>query len=470
MYDLTASVHKGTCSKSNIKHNRREIPAPHTDKNRKPLNEVYRDIPIEQAYHELFDEALEEYNKDKIPCRRIDNYYEHLMDLFSKNEEKVRQAKLQGASYKRLARIRQTTKKPYYELIVSLGNYDSYDGKFRNGGELEDYAIEALREYMYSFEERNPNLYVFGAYMHRDEPGVPHWHINYIAWTDMPVKSGLKKRVSEIGAFEQMGLVNGKKYGTVVFQERERAALKEIAKKHNINIVDGHHGKHYLEKQEYILNRKQIKTNEAVKQINEGARQLIKKQDEFSEFIRNRQDGKAFIEHLELKAENAEYHDMLSSDSQRISEAWSEFQSVSADYFEKYRTKKQALFKELQRARNENRHNQRLINSTLSSIIFSNDLFIIKAVKLFTLLHRYIKGISLDKEVDKLQAANYALKQEAKQILTITNETAESIRQADYERLALQLDNYDNAVQHSLTIINNIQNKTIQNDLETSRP
>ena len=77
-YTLTVSVHKGTCAEAHLNHNRRTIAVPHADKDRLHLDRAYIDMSVEQAYHILFDKALEEYNKTKKPSRRIENYYEHI--------------------------------------------------------------------------------------------------------------------------------------------------------------------------------------------------------------------------------------------------------------------------------------------------------------------------------------------------------------------------------------------------------
>lgn len=48
-------------------------------------------------------------------------------------------------------------------------------------------AIEVLDKYANTFQERNPNLYVFNCVLHLDE-ATPHLHIDYI-----PVAHGYKK-------------------------------------------------------------------------------------------------------------------------------------------------------------------------------------------------------------------------------------------------------------------------------------
>ena len=64
-----------------IEHNRRTYIAENVDPERTHLNIEYCYTPIEQAYHELFDEALAAYNaKQKRKDRCIENYYKKICD------------------------------------------------------------------------------------------------------------------------------------------------------------------------------------------------------------------------------------------------------------------------------------------------------------------------------------------------------------------------------------------------------
>ena len=82
-----------------IEHNRRTYIAENVDPERTHLNIEYCYTPIEQAYHELFDEALAAYNvKQKRKDRCIENYYKKICD--------------------------GDQEKPFYEVIFQIGNKD----------------------------------------------------------------------------------------------------------------------------------------------------------------------------------------------------------------------------------------------------------------------------------------------------------------------------------------------------------
>ena len=64
-----------------VDHNRRTYIAENVDPTRTHLNIEYCYTPIEQVYHEMFDEALAAYNaKQKRKDRRIEHYYEKIRE------------------------------------------------------------------------------------------------------------------------------------------------------------------------------------------------------------------------------------------------------------------------------------------------------------------------------------------------------------------------------------------------------
>ena len=69
-----------------VAHNRRTYFAENVDPTRTHLNVEYCYTPIEEAYHQLFDAALAEFNaKQKRKDRCIENYYEKILDGSRKN-------------------------------------------------------------------------------------------------------------------------------------------------------------------------------------------------------------------------------------------------------------------------------------------------------------------------------------------------------------------------------------------------
>ena len=468
MYNLTCSFHKGTCASSHLGHNNRTIFVPHADPKRKHLNVCYMDMTVEEAYHNLFDEALAEYNKGKKPCRQIKDYYQHIMGQYLKGEAKLQEAISSGASKAEQRRIKSKYPKPYYEVIITVGNCDTYDGIFKCGQDKEQLVVDVLNEYMSDFQKRNPHLFVFSAHLHRDEVGngttskggVPHIHLCYIPWTDLEGR-GLPVRISENGAFRQQGLTSGKlgDMGTIRFQEQEREVIRKIAKEYDINIVDGRHSKKHLSKEEYILYQEQKKSKASAELVEQEAGELLQHQDEFINFVQNSNSAVAYLEHIEnseLRKTVSEYEKIKQRSEKVLSETWSEFNSATFDYFEQYRRKKKILFEEIQRTREDANHSRKRLKDILNNIAYSNDFFIIKMFKLVFTLFIAIETKSLEQDVQDLQKKNQEIKSQAKQIIADGQIIGDKLRNKDLDMIEQVLTEYENQLEKSLQSINDI--------------
>lgn len=191
--------------KGSVAHNSRQFKASNVDPERTSLNRRYCNRNIKKVYEELFGEALEKYNaKQTRSDRKIKNYY-----------EKIRTSKQE---------------KPFTELVMQIGNHEDTNAQSEFGAK----AAEILDEYMKGFQERNPHLRVFSAYLHMDE-STPHLHIDFVPFTTGS-KRGLETRVSLKSALAQQGITGGTKYETEwsVFTRREKEQLAEIMERHGI--------------------------------------------------------------------------------------------------------------------------------------------------------------------------------------------------------------------------------------------
>lgn len=471
-YTLTVSVHKGTCAEAHINHNRRTIFVPHADKNRLYLDRAYIDMDVEQAYHILFDKALEEYNKGKKPSRRIANYYEHIKAQYEKGEQAIQQARSRGASRKELAKLKAKRPTLFSEIIVTLGSCDAYDGLFACGGNKEAITVGILDEYMATFKERNPHLFVFSAHLHLSEQ-TPHIHIDYIPWTDLDGR-GLPVRVSENGAFVQQGLTSGKRgdIGTIAFQEQERNALSEIAQKRGISIAENKHTKKHLSKEEYILQREQEKAKRDHTLINNQAEELILYQDELVNFLRSKDIEDSFVHHIEnisLKQDVAELEAMKERNKKVIASAWQDYNDYTASFFDLYRENKKMIWEEIQRARKTSYINTKRLEDLIFDITEGSDFFIIKLFKLVAALFVAIDNIQYEKEVERLQEANRVLKQQAKEIMSQSSDVSAVLRSKELDDIERALSNYEVALEKAKMFVDDITkcaNLTTNHDTE----
>ena len=196
-------------------------------------NAILVDEPIRHAYDRIFGDALNEYNnKQKRKDRKIDNYYNQI--LKSKNGEK-----------------------PFYEDVLQWGKKED----FSSNPDLRAVAKECLITYIEgsredgipSFEERNPNLELIGAYIHMDEAS-PHMHFDYIPVAtgykqgllkrnglDRAMKSIIKMRTGE-DYKPRKGLIDLKgkctDNATRQWKDMERAIFKKICLKHNLVVEE----------------------------------------------------------------------------------------------------------------------------------------------------------------------------------------------------------------------------------------
>lgn len=200
-------------------HNRRayqenEWPE-HVDQSRTRENVVIRDENLPDAYNRIFGKSINDYNaKQKRDDRKIPDYLDKIRK--SKNGEK-----------------------PFYEDILQWGKRDD----FIADPSLREKAKSALIEYAETFQKRNPNLQLIGAYIHMDEAS-PHLHFDYIPVASgysrgMQLRNSLDKALKQQGISpQQMDKAEGRKNNrTMAWKARERAAFAEICRERGL-VVD----------------------------------------------------------------------------------------------------------------------------------------------------------------------------------------------------------------------------------------
>lgn len=257
----TISFHNGTSWSRghNIRDERYTSKQEHIDKLLSEQNVIIRDVPVRQAYEEIFGQSVQEYNNRQTrKDRRIDCYYDKI-----KHDKR---------------------KHPVYECIVQIGDKDDTG----NSAELEKKALIKFAE---EWEQRNPNLYLIGAYIHADEPnGTVHLHCDYIPVAEC--SRGMKIQNSYDKALQQQGFKSKNIHQTaqIAWQEREREALTAICRDF---FIDAQHsqgigkGRKYLTPQEY-----RIAKNKQQEKINEELQPL---KDELSEYKQLDVSEKAFV-------------------------------------------------------------------------------------------------------------------------------------------------------------------------------
>lgn len=169
----------------------------------KGIHETWIDEKPRQAYERLFGQSVADYNKkQKRTDRKITNYYADI--------------------------CKDAKKHPVYEMIVSIGN--------RDNAVDEQIGKQILREFVDSWNDRNSNLELIGAYYHADEEGVPHVHCDYVPVAHgytrgMETQTGLVKALGEMG-FEKQG----KATAQILWEHRENDTLETLCKARGLII------------------------------------------------------------------------------------------------------------------------------------------------------------------------------------------------------------------------------------------
>ena len=190
-------------------------------------NVICRNIPIQDAYEQLFGKALSEYNQRQIdvnhPERQIKNYYDHIS--------------------------RSKQEKPFYEFVVAFGNMNDKDT------EIYPVLQRCLDEYITNFDERNPNFKVFQKIVHLDEKGIDHAHLDFIP-VSTHNKRGLTVKNSFRGALKEMGYTG--KTAFLDWRQSEEKYMAEILERHGLEFERGSGRDEHLNVRQYQAEAREI--------------------------------------------------------------------------------------------------------------------------------------------------------------------------------------------------------------------
>ena len=199
MAGVTIATHNG--SKVSRQHNVRMRSVVRSQSHIDPNGtfEVWRDEKPREAYERLFGDAMRAYNARQTRAdRQIKDYYNYI-----KNDGK---------------------KHLCYEMIISIGSI--------KGEQIDrEKGYAAMRTFFETWEERNPNLALIGAYYHADEEGVPHVHLDYIPVAN-GYKQGMECQTGLVRALEQQGFwtSNRKLTAQICWEKRENAYFEELVR------------------------------------------------------------------------------------------------------------------------------------------------------------------------------------------------------------------------------------------------
>lgn len=210
------------------------------------------DVPLKESYRQTFGQAVLEYNAKQTRSDR------HILDYLAKVKDEHK---------------RSPTKKPHasYEMILTIGNKGHHPPVKR--------AEKVLTAWLEEFRKRNPNVVVFGAYFHADEPdSAPHMHVDYY-FVKRENKRGMSLQVSQNGALNEQGYFPRKEDGKLVtpqtqWQDDSRELLRSISQEKGL-VVEQRSGLH--EKRRHVetdLFKKQTQLIEVEKELSDKSKEL----------------------------------------------------------------------------------------------------------------------------------------------------------------------------------------------------
>lgn len=234
-------------------------------------SETIIDMTQLQAYKKVFGQAIEEYNAKQIKNR----HHDRCMSV-SEYLKEIQQ---------------HEHKKPIYEMIVGVYGRDV----------THEQQEDIVREFIDTWEERNPNMILVGVYIHDDENGGFHGHINYIpiyhCERGLGIKQGLNKALEEQGV-ELPSECKGRfdKYNTrqVAWTKSQNEYLEELCSQRGVKVEhpmrDSGFTREHEEKRDYIARqqtREIRELKEELQEVQESATKIIESQNKTIERMQN---------------------------------------------------------------------------------------------------------------------------------------------------------------------------------------
>lgn len=203
MEERTLSI---TIGGGDIRHNNRLFRPSNVDHSRTPDNITLAREDIQDAYHRLFDESVNNYNENqKRNDRKIKNYFDKI--------------------------YRSKKEKPFYEFIAQVGNQGDQPDQKK--------CVEILEDFHKMMQKDYPNMAIFNSVIHVDE-STPHLHLDFIPIGE-GYKKGLEKRVSMQKALQNLGFSNYADFRNELMQKFEIIAKRhEIERKRDVAVGERH--------------------------------------------------------------------------------------------------------------------------------------------------------------------------------------------------------------------------------------
>lgn len=208
---MTISLHGGGQKSYSIKHNKYHYSLPEAQRS----IVVIKHMDLEDAYEDLFGDAVKKYNKkQKRKDRRMTT---------QKYLDQIKASAVQDAVQEIDVQVDGEN-----SILDEIDEYKHHRAKPTRQEQCDmliKYANDLLKN-----DKMKKNIYIVGIYLHLDETS-PHLHIDYVPYAE-GFKNGLQTRVSQERSLNKMGFQGGKKYIVVnkkgEWEERTSTAKGEF--------------------------------------------------------------------------------------------------------------------------------------------------------------------------------------------------------------------------------------------------
>lgn len=461
MSEINATLSFHMDSRHNDKHDLREIYVPYVDYSRTHQN-YYAEFNTtrEKAFEFLFSESQRLYNeKQTRNDRKIENYLSKLLEAQQEQKKIIAEKRRAGCSFKELKKFRKRVC-PSYQFLISLGNMQDNPEFVSKNGSLSDVAKEILIEYCNGFQERNPNCYLYLSATHGDECGVWHQHNSVIFFADGFAR-GMSRQVSQKKALEAMGFysdtekgADGKMHLAIEkWQNRERAVIQEICKKHGINIVAGKDSHEHLDREHYIISQQKKENLKMHEEINNRAEKVVAAQEQIDaqlsdikNFMENTDNGaiysilaknRANQEKISLYEKQNRYTYLL------LANIWEQYKRENARYWDIYHREKEDLYTSLKNLKKGFQSNKTRISEILYDLSDSGVSLLGKLFLLIELLGVFIDNSFLKKSLNEAEQSYKELKDTARKVLDASKDTSIALKSKDIENVETAVQNWN---------------------------
>ena len=471
--DATLSFHKDNTW--SIEHDLRKAKKlPSNVKPDKICDNIYWEgnMSIKEFYDKYFENSFAEWNKKEKSTRRCESYLDKIAKTEKEHKEQIRLLESSHAPYPEIAKHKRYTKTAY-QIVITIGNCKD-NPEFKAGGEREQDAKDILKEYMNSFEERNPGLKVVCGAIHCDESGNIHLHLTYCPVVEC--SRGQKVQNSLTKAMKLQGLESDKtkdpatgrfQTATEKWQIKERDFLAELCKERDINIFEtGKSGKH-LSVADYQREQDIKNLNHKIQENREIEHSIQLKQAAFEKLKSQSSDvdkQNLLEENIDLLERNTELEKREDKVRDFIADVWDEYKSQNAEYWQKYKEDKEELKKIMALAKQQKRYNEKILKELLESIHNRNTFFLFRLFRaIVSLVFRY-KLNKAEQQLQKLTDINKQIKEKAKEVVDAGQHLSLSLKSKNLNSIMEKLDYWEYITDNIESEINDKITKDFQRE------